>query len=154
MYKKYTVSEDLTVVGRSMGYRPVEIYRYAEVLLIYAEAKAASGAVDASVLDALNQVKRRAVGLDPLSPDATVDAISTSVIDIVDEKGWELAAEHKRWFDLIRTERLEEAAAHRDPNENVALINQPTKSNYIAPIPAEAIATSNLVQNPEGFKIQ
>ena len=154
MYKKYKVSEDLTVVGRSMGYRPVEIYRYAEVLLIYAEAKAASGAVDASVLDALNQVKRRAVGLDPLSPDATVDAISTSVIDIVDEKGWELAAEHKRWFDLIRTERLEEAAAHRDPNENVALINQPTKSNYIAPIPAEAIATSNLVQNPEGFKIQ
>jgi hypothetical protein len=154
MYKKYTVSEDLTVVGRTMGYRPIEIYRYAEVLLIYAEAKAASGGMDATALDALNQVKRRAAGLDPNTPDATVDVTSATVQDIIDEKGWELAAEHKRWFDLIRTETLEDAISRRDPGEQVALIKQPTKDQYITPIPAQAIATSNLVQNPQGFKIQ
>jgi hypothetical protein len=137
-----------------MGYRPIEIYRYAEVLLIYAEAKAASGGMDATALDALNQVKRRAAGLDPNTPDATVDVTSATVQDIIDEKGWELAAEHKRWFDLIRTETLEDAISRRDPGEQVALIKQPTKDQYITPIPAQAIATSNLVQNPQGFKIQ
>ena len=154
MYGKFTASEDLTVVGRTMGYRSIEIYRYAEVLLIYAEAKAASGALDASALDALNQVKRRAAGLDPNTPNASVDVFSASVQDIIDEKGWELAGEHKRWFDLVRTETLESAILKRDPDEQVPLVRQPGKAQYISPIPAEAIATSKLVQNPQGFKIQ
>ena len=154
MYGKFTASEDLTVVGRTMGYRSIEIYRYAEVLLIYAEAKAASGALDASALDALNQVKRRAAGLDPSTPNATVDVTTATVQDIIDEKGWELAGEHKRWFDLVRTETLESAILKRDPDEQVPLVRQPGKAQYISPIPAEAIATSKLVQNPQGFKIQ
>ena len=154
MYKKYTISEDLTVVGRTMGYRPVELYRYAEVLLIYAEAKAASGGVDASALDALNQVKRRAAGLDPNTPDASVDATSATISDIIAEKGWELAAEDKRWFDLIRTETLQDVAAKRDPTEKVPLMRQPTKAQYITPLPAEAVSGSELIQNPAGFKIK
>ena len=137
-----------------MGFRPIEVYRYAEVLLIFAEAKAASGSLDASALEALNQVKRRAAGLDPLTSNPTVDVTSASVNDIVTEKGWELAAEHKRWFDLIRTESLETATLRRDPTEQVPLVRQPTKDQYITPIPAEAIATSKLVQNPQGFKVQ
>ena len=154
MYGKFTASEDLTVVGRTMGYRPIEVYRYAEVLLIFAEAKAASGSFDASALEALNQVKRRAAGLDPFTSNPTVDVTSASVNDIVTEKGWELAAEHKRWFDLIRTESLETVTLRRDPSEQVPLVRQPTKAHYITPIPAEAIATSKLVQNPQGFKVQ
>ncbi|MEK9517549.1 MAG: RagB/SusD family nutrient uptake outer membrane protein, partial [Flavobacteriaceae bacterium] len=154
MYAKWTTSEDLTVAGRTMGYRAQEIYRYSEVLLIYAEAKAASGSMDASALEALNQVKRRAAGLDPNTADATVDVTTATVNEIVAEKGWELAGENKRWFDLIRTETLEDAIAKRDPNEQVPLVRQPTKAQYITPMPAEAIATSKLIQNPEGFKIQ
>ena len=154
MYGKYTASEDLTVIGRTQGYRPLEVYRYAELLLIYAEAKAASGSMDASALEALNQVKRRAAGKDPLTSDPAVDATSATVDEIVAEKGWELAAENKRWFDLIRTESLEDAILKRDPSEQVPLVRQPTKAQYITPLPAEAIATSNLVQNPQGFKIQ
>ena len=132
----------------------IEVYRYSEVLLIYAEAKAASGSMDATALDALNQVKRRAAGLDPNTPDASVDVTSATVNEIVAEKGWELAGENKRWFDLIRTETLEDAIAKRDPNEQVPLVRQPTKAQYITPLPAEAIATSKLIQNPQGFKIQ
>jgi hypothetical protein len=154
MYGKWTASEDLTVAGRTMGYRAQEIYRYAEVLLIYAEAKAASGSMDATALEALNQVRRRAAGLDPNIADASVDVNTATIHEIVAEKGWELAGENKRWFDLIRTETLEDAIAKRDPNEQVPLVRQPTKAQYITPIPAEAIATSKLTQNPEGFKIQ
>ena len=65
-----------------------------------------------------------------------------------------ISRREQRWFDLIRTETLEDAIAKRDPNEQVPLVRQPTKAQYITPLPAEAIATSKLIQNPEGFKIQ
>ena len=70
------------------------------------------------------------------------------------KKVGELAGEYKRWYDLIRSETLEEIAAKRDPTEQVDLVRQPTKAQYITPIPFQAISTSNLQQNPEGFKIQ
>lgn len=73
---------------------------------------------------------------------------------IVDEKGWELAAENKRWFDLVRTERVVEMAAKRDPSEPVTLLRIPTSAQYIAPIPFTSISLSKLIQNPQGFKIQ
>ena len=153
MYKKFTISEDLTLGGRTAGYRAIEAYRYAEVLLIYAEAQARNGENAASI-EAFNQVLRRAAGGDFLTPNPEVDVASATVDEIIAEKGWELAGEHKRWFDLVRSEKVEEIALKRDPAENVPLLRQPTKAQYIAPIPAQAISSSSLKQNPEGFKIQ
>ncbi|MDN5212975.1 RagB/SusD family nutrient uptake outer membrane protein [Fulvivirgaceae bacterium BMA12] len=152
MYKKFATSENLTVGNRTAGYRAFEVIRYAEVLLIYAEAQARIGETPESI-EALNQVKRRAMGLPYLSPDGATDVTTATVNEILDEKGWELAGEYKRWFDLTRSETLEEIAAKRDPNENVTLVRQPTKAQYIAPIPFQAISTSKLVQNPEGFSV-
>ncbi len=152
MYKKFTISENLSVGNRTGGFRSIEVYRYAEVLLIHAEAQARIGQTAASI-ESLNQVKRRAAGLPFLNP-APVDVPSATPNEIIDEKGWELAGEYKRWFDLIRSERLEEITAKRSPEEQVDLARLPTKDNYIAPIPAQAIITSKLVQNPEGFRIQ
>lgn len=152
MYKKFTISEDLTVGDRTSGYRPVELFRYAEVLLIYAEAQARIGE-NASSIEAFNQVKRRAAGLPYLTPDASVDVTTATVDEILEEKGWELAGENKRWYDLTRTETLEEVAAKRDPLENVLPVRSPNKDQYIAPIPFLAISTSSLTQNPEGFRI-
>jgi hypothetical protein len=153
MYKKFNIGEDLTVGGRTISYRSMEAYRYAEVLLIYAEAQARGGETAASI-EALNQVRRRAAGLPYMTPDNSVDVATATVDDIIAERGWELAGEYKRWFDLIRSEKLEQIAALRDPAENVPLLRQPTKAQYISPIPFQAIASSKLVQNPEGFKIQ
>jgi hypothetical protein len=152
MYRKYVYAEDLTVFFRPVNFRPFDLYRYAEVLLIYAEAQARVGE-NASSIEALNQVKRRAAGLDYKTPSA-VDVATATPNEIVDEKGWELAAENKRWFDLVRTERVAEMAAKRDPAEPVTLVRMPTEAQYIAPIPVESITLSKLVQNPEGFKIQ
>jgi hypothetical protein len=153
MYKKFNIGEDLTVGGRTVSYRSMEAYRYAEVLLLYAEAQARVGE-NASSIEALNQVRRRAAGLPYMSPDPSVDVSTATVDEIVAERGWELAGEYKRWFDLVRTEKVEEVAAHRLPTENVPLLRMPTKAQYIAPIPFQAIASSELIQNPEGFKIQ
>lgn len=153
MYRKFSISENTNVGNRTSGFRAFEVIRYAEVLLIYAEAQALIGE-NSSSIEALNQVKRRAAGLPYDQPDASVDVTTATVNDILDEKGWELAGEYKRWYDLIRSETLEEVAAKRDPNEQVDLVRQPTKAQYITPIPFQAIATSKLKQNPEGFVIR
>lgn len=153
MYKKYVTAENLTFSDRPVTFRSIELYRYAEILLIYSEAQARTDQ-NASSIEALNQVKRRAAGLPYLTPNITVDVTSATPNQILDEKGWELAAENKRWFDLVRTERLAEMASKRNPIEPVTLIRIPTESQYISPIPLNAINLSKLVQNPQGFKIQ
>lgn len=148
MYKKYVLAEDLVFGARPVSFRSIELYRYAEILLIYAEAQARGTGENASSIEALNKVRRRAY------PIGTPDLTTATPNQIVDEKGWELAAENKRWFDLVRTERVAEMAAKRDASEPVTLIRMPTESQYIAPIPFSSISLSKLVQNPEGFKIQ
>jgi hypothetical protein len=154
MYKKFLLSQDLTFTSVPVSFRAIELYRYAEILLIYAEAQARGAGANASSIEALNQVKRRAAGLPYSTPNATVDVLTATPSQIVDEKGWELASENKRWFDLVRTERVAEMAAKRDPSEPVTLVKLPTAAQYVAPIPFSSIKLSKLIQNPEGFKIQ
>lgn len=107
--------------------------RYAEVLLIYAEAKAMSSSPDATAYAAINQVRARA-GLPNLDTGLSQTAFRDAVIA---ERSWEFAgieANGSNWFDLVRTETVEKAAADRDPSE-IPLLKQPTKSSYFAPIP-------------------
>ena len=152
MYKKFAISENLTLGNRTAGYRAYEVIRYAEVLLHFAEAQARLGETAESI-EALNQVKRRAKGLPFDAPDAS-DVTTATAQEIIDEKGWELAGEYKRWYDLVRTETLADIAARRDTAEQVTLVRIPGEAQYIIPIPFEAISASKLEQNPAGFKIQ
>ena len=160
MFRKFQVAERLDVNNRVTGYRAIQLYRYAEVLLTFAEAtaRAAGGSANGEALEALNKVKRRAMGLPYDSPDANVDVTSATADEIMQEKAWEIAGEFgKRWWDLVRTEKVGEANSRRDPTEEVPLAISPDQINwkhYIAPIPYAAITTSKLVQNPEGFKAQ
>jgi hypothetical protein len=158
-YYKLAQSEDITVDQRVYGYRPTELYRYAEILLIYAEASARSngGVATGEAVEAYNQIRRRAAGLPFDQPDPTVDVETVTADEILAEKGWEMAGEYRRWYDLVRTETVAEAIEKRDPTEEVVLVISASEINwkhYIAPIPFSAISTSKLVQNPEGFKIQ
>lgn len=153
MYRKFSESVSLDYGNRVVGFRAYEVIRYAEVLLIFAEAQARIGETSESI-EALNQVKRRAMGYPYDVAEPTVDVSSATVNEILDEKGWELAGEYKRWYDLIRSETLADIAAKRDTAENVELVRMPTEAQYITPIPAEAINTSKLEQNPEGFRIR
>jgi hypothetical protein len=159
MYKKFTLGEDLTVNPRTISYRAKEIYRYAEVLLIYAEDSArVNGTESGETLEAYNQILRRAAGLPYDVADVSVDASTATAEEIMQEKAWEFAGElGKRWWDLVRTETVAQANENRDPTEEVSLAIDPSAINwkhYIAPIPFQALSTSDLVQNPEGFKIQ
>lgn len=84
------------------------VYRLADLLLIYAEAscRVAKGPTEKSI-EAINRIRRRAFGLDPLIPNSgdykLSDYNENSFIELVlKEKGYETYAEGKRWFDLKR----------------------------------------------------
>lgn len=87
------------------------LLRYADVLLMYAEAiNEANGGPNAVAYDAINRVRRRAFGVPVATPSAAYDlpvglnkaAFFTAVES---ERRLELAFEGHRWFDLLRTDR-------------------------------------------------
>ncbi len=76
--------------------------RYADVLLMYAEAKVQLGEIDQSVYDAINEVRERpTVELDPISSATHPDA--DALMDyLIDERGREFVFEGLRLFDIHR----------------------------------------------------
>jgi hypothetical protein len=73
-------------------------FRYAEVLLNYAEAQNEAVGPDQSVYTAINQVRSR-VQLPGLTPGLSQTDMRTAIRR---ERRVELAFEDKRWFDLMR----------------------------------------------------
>lgn len=89
------------------------IIRYADILLIYAEAKIELGEIDQSVLDAMNIVRARAYGVNYAATDS-YPAIRTmeqnelrKILRI--ERRMEFAFEGRRYPDLIRWKLAEKA---------------------------------------------
>jgi len=136
-------------------------FRYAEVLLNYAEAQNEAVGPDAGVYDAINQVRVRA-SLPALPAGLSQDAMRTAIRR---ERRVELAFEGKRWWDLIRWH-----IAHINLNRQLhgmaiqrvggVLTYTPTTTpggnrqfdaskNYLFPIPQSAIdQNKKLTQNP------
>lgn len=81
------------------------IIRYADVLLIYAEAKIELNEIDESVLAAINQVRARAYNVDIGSADypAVTETAQASLRKILRaERRMEFALEGLRYMDIIR----------------------------------------------------
>lgn len=83
------------------------ILRYADVLLLKAEAVLNSGGSTANAIGLINQVRERARkmvvgGTVPLDLSATETNRTTIMQWIMDERFIELAAEGHRWFDIRR----------------------------------------------------
>ena len=115
------------------------LIRYAETLLIYAEAaNQAEGSPSASALDAINAVRIRA-GLTELPSGMSKDDFDKSVFD---ERGWEFAFEFgNRWFDLVRKEKVVEV--------NKDLYPYVDAHNMLVPKPAKELdLVKGLKQNP------
>ncbi len=150
VFKKVAGPEGDLPSGAFMTGRSDFYMRYAEVLLIYAEASGRSGNVTPESWEALNKIRRRASGLPYDTPDAGVDITTGDIAELAfEERKWEFAGEYLRWFDLVRMERVEEALTRRDEpgiiNESNAIIGSLGTDNYFSPIPAAAIeANPNL----------
>jgi len=118
------------------------LYRYADVLLIFAEAENQINGPTIAAYDAINQVRRRGYGVDVNMPSELADlpeGLSKTEFDdlVFRERGYEFFFECKRWFDLKRTGRWEKFV-----NES-GIKSVPTQGEFW-PIPNIEIAN-----NPE-----
>ncbi|MCB0631647.1 MAG: RagB/SusD family nutrient uptake outer membrane protein [Saprospiraceae bacterium] len=92
------VPSETTYYGQSVGTTNAVLYRYGEILLIYAEAKNELSGPDGTVYDAVNQLRARG-GLPPLSGLDQAEMRER----IRNERRVELAFEgDKRYWDIIR----------------------------------------------------
>ena len=113
------------------------VLRYADVLLMYAEAINEATGPSTEAYDAINTVRKRA----KLAPLPTGLSKAAFALAVEHERQVELAFEGHRWFDLVRTGRA------------VTVMNQHFKStvvqdfNAVFPIPQTQIDI-----NPAGIK--
>lgn len=122
------------------------VMRYAEVLLIYAEAlNEANGGPTAEAYTAVNAVRERARNGNPdVLPDLSGLSQDQFRKAVLKERRCEFVNEGLRWFDLTRTGTLVEAVK-RAKGDNA----NPMPFNYVYPIPQrEMDINKNLVQNP------
>ena len=119
------------------------IYRYADILLMYAEASVrATNSVSAKAVNALQEVQNRAQGY---ADDATVTTTtnpSESLDAVFDENGWEFFAEMRRWFDLVRLEKLKDVKPTEWANSLFKANN-----HYYFPVPYTQIELTNWTNN-------
>lgn len=142
------------------------LIRYAEVLLIYAEAKVEAGQIDASVYDAIDAVRTRA-GMP--KTDRGIYSGQAALRELVRrERRVELAMEGLRWFDVKRWKIGKEVMAKPVMGARLGKVDAATgkltltgdhvkaedrsfdeTKNYLWPIPQSEIdINKNLRQNP------
>ena len=129
--------------GNGNGPGNIRVFRYADLLLIAAEALNETGRAS-EALPYLNLVRARARGSNPnVLPDVTTTDQAELRQAIWRERRSELALEQQRWFDLVRTGRAAEVMKPLRPNFTEG-------KNELFPIPQTEIDLSQgaLTQNP------
>jgi hypothetical protein len=128
------------------------VLRYAELLLIHAEADLlADGNLSAAGLASINAVRNRAGLSDLTTGEVTIEKI-------IEERRWELFGESKRWFDfmrkrnslpnLIRDAFAAIVAGDTDGDDNDFAAFTPAR-HWKLPYPQNALDRNpNLVQKP------
>lgn len=117
------------------------LLRYADVLLMYAEAQNEVSGPDASVYDAMNKIRERA-GIAPVAEGLCKEAMRD---EIRHERRVEFVMEGTRYFDLLRWRTAETVI----PNNDLANYVFDASKNYLWPIPQAAIDVNpGIVQNP------
>ena len=162
--KQIALPEDVDHSSKAFGFTNQMLFRYAEVLLMYAEVATVDGDPDGLGLRCLQAIQER-VGA-PVSASLTLN-------DVKKEKGFEMWLECCRWPDQVRwgdfTPRLKNQGSHIPSLKDAYFTdNEPTHRLFVTysdpngvgysnfqdkhklfPYPYSAMQTNaNLVQNP------
>lgn len=132
------------------------ITRYADALLLLAEAINEDTGPDTEALGYLNQVRARALGDAAALPIESVNTYFDFKVALEEERRLEFAFENHRWFDLVRTNRAITVMSqhfateeqYNDPNHPA--FNTPPLQHYqlLLPIPQYEIDINpNIAQN-------
>lgn len=152
-YYVYKFRHALTQEERGSGWanwaNPINfpVTRYADVLLMYAEAGLrAHGEATAQQLECVNMVRRRGFGM-PVKTPSSYDLSKVTYENLLAERSFELCFEGHRWYDLVRFGKLEEAVKKvgTDP-ETAKSHNQASnfqKKHHFYPVPQDVIDASH-----------
>ncbi|MEJ1238048.1 RagB/SusD family nutrient uptake outer membrane protein [Chryseolinea sp. T2] len=156
--KKYISAEDLAAPTNA-GINFI-LLRYAEVKLIYAEAKIAQNQIDQSVYDAINSVRQRTdVNMPAIASGKSQEEMTAIVRH---ERMVELAFEGQRFFDIRRWEIAGDVMpgkvygmTYKNAQGNLQTVEVPAWTNtwndrnYLWPVPQqERDLNDQLGQNP------
>ena len=155
----YKFFDDAAQVSRQ-GDQNYPNLRYADILLIYAEAQnEADGSPNALALECYNKVRNRA----GLANKSAADFASQNDFReaVWKERWWELCFENQNWFDMARTRKVlnlnnnsmsnfvgyEFKYNELNPSDNYYF--RLTEKQFLFPIPLQDLeADSKLIQNP------
>ena len=143
------------------------IIRYAEILLIKAEAENELNGPTAAAYDAINQVRRRAywspydnVQNTP-SDGSALELSGLSQAEfrerLREERRLEFVLEGQRWFDLIRWHILVKYVKANTPSDAETLgtkttkIQNVSKKNYLLPLPLEQLILNPSLEQNWGY---
>lgn len=152
LYIKKLVHPTSSVYGVNNNNWPV--FRYAQVLLMMAEAINEVKGPTGKAYSYINQVRHRA-GLNSLSPDLSQSEFRKAVYH---EERIELAFENHRWFNLLRTGRAIKVMRQHGKvvNKIQFYINEPVyeikKYKLLYPIPVRALTLNNAWEQNNGWK--
>lgn len=126
------------------------MYRYADILLIAAEAIAESEGATTEAISYVNQIRERARfngnTYTDYPPDIDSGISKGDFIELIrEERRLEFAFEFKRWFDIKRWGILEEAFEGPDALEPHTV--DPSR-DYLFPLPQSEIDVTGFDQNP------
>lgn len=144
LYKLFDIEANLTTASSDLNWT---LLRYAEVLLIYAEAINESSGPTSAAYEAINKIRRRAElpELAGLSKEQFREAVWR-------EKWHELSFENKTWFDMVRIRKgFNLTTRNFDDYVGYQFVNGPTltERELLYPIPTNEIRNNkNLTQNP------
>ena len=137
--------ESIDPAGRSD--QNTVIFRYAEVLLMYAEAiTRANGEPDALAKQCLDAVRERAYkGVE--APALTGDFIA----DVLNEKRLEFAFEAKNWWDIVRLKLPLEYEVYQAGSIVPEVLPATHPDRYLMPIPLDEIELNPNLEQNEGY---
>ncbi|MEO1010490.1 MAG: RagB/SusD family nutrient uptake outer membrane protein [Bacteroidota bacterium] len=126
------------------------IYRYADVLLIAAEALIRSSGDQALATSYINQLRARARNQNGIQSTIPEDLASVTVEDVLAERKLELSFEFKRFFDIQRLVRNGHNSLDDffGPGSSEPLETIPDENRLFWPIPQVEIDAAGLIQNP------
>lgn len=154
---KYVRDEIRTDTGVGSTNNP-RILRYADVLLLHAEALVESGGSTSDAIDLINQVRERARNsATPVSAEPADRSVAETDRDVIfdwimEERFLELAGEEgHRWWDLRRWHKAGKIDLSQWDFGSVRTVNIDLPKHLFLPIPQEELdANANIVQN-EGY---
>jgi hypothetical protein len=135
------------------------VYRYADILLLKAEALAQTGG-GVEALAIIDQIRTRANALVATERGIEPDDVAGLTDYILEERARELAFEGKRWFDVLRNARRDDyarldilismAVKSAPPDRQQSIINKLLDSNshYLPIFLQELQINRKLEQNP------